>query len=57
MWENRDMFAHETHSSRIRGAQPPKHQIIINAQHTECEASNEFVFISSKRRDNEQGGS
>ena len=55
--ENRDMFARQTHPSRTRGAQPPRHQILINAQHTKYEASDEFVLISSFRRDNKQRGS
>ena len=55
--ENRDMFTHRTHPSCTHGAQPPKHQIVINAQHTEYKALDKFVLNSSKRRDNEQGGS
>ena len=51
------MFARQTHPSRTRRAQPPRHQILINAQHTEYEVSDEFVLISSFRRDNKQRGS
>ena len=53
--ENRDMFARRAHPSCTRGAQPLRHRVVINAQYTEYEASGEFVLISSKRRENEQG--
>ena len=56
MWENQDMFICWTYHGRTWGVQPPKHQIFINAQHTEYKALDKFVLISSKRRDNEQGG-
>ena len=52
--ENRDMFARRAHLSRTRGTQPLRHQVIINAQYMEYEASDELVLISSKRRENEQ---
>ena len=47
--ENQDMFACRAHPSCTRGAQLLRHQVIINAQYTEYEASDEFVLISSKR--------
>ena len=46
---NQDRFAHQAHPSRTHGTQPPRHQIVINAQHTEYEASDESILISSKR--------
>ena len=49
------MFARRAHPSCTRGAQPLRHQVIINAQYTEYKVSSKFVLISSKRRENEQG--
>ena len=50
------MFTRRAHPSRTLSAQPLKHQVVINVQYTEYEASDKPVLISSKRRENEQRG-
>ena len=56
MQENQETSAHRTHPDHTHGTQLLKHQIVINAQYMEYEASDEFVLISSNRRQFEQGG-
>ena len=46
-WENLNMFTHRAYPSRTLGAQPLRHQVVINAQYTEYKASYKFVLISS----------
>jgi len=54
--ENRDRFARQAHPSHTQGTQELRHQVVINAQYTEYEASDELGLISSKRRGNEKRG-
>lgn len=54
--ENRETSARQMHPDRTCGTQLVKHQLIINAQYMEYEASDNFVLISSNRREFEQGG-
>ena len=47
--ENRETSARRTHHDRTCGIQLLKNQLVINAQYTEYEASDEYVLISSNR--------
>ena len=55
--ENRETPTRQTHPDCTHGTQLLKNQLVINAQYTEYEVSNEYVLISSNRRRFEQGGS
>ena len=55
--ENRETPTRRTHLDCTHGTQLLKNQLVINAQYTKYEVSDEYVLISSNRRRFEQGGS
>ena len=54
--ENQEKSARRTHLDHIHGTQLVKYQLVINAQYTKYEASDEYVLILSNRQKFKQGG-